>query len=88
MKQGSLRKTIPEVSSKFRPDGPYPGFYGSPQRALSNEVSPNTASSVSTGGTKRLKDDPVREVLTQFLDIYQTDQERLKVRYCNSGKSR
>jgi hypothetical protein len=43
-------------------------------------ASPGTVST-ATGISSKYKDDPVREVLSKFLDIYQTDQDEIKQRY-------
>ena len=43
-------------------------------------ATPSTDNTTSTGGTRRLREDPIREVLTQFLDIYQTNQYQLEKR--------
>ena len=52
----------------------------SPIRYASNRTPDSTYSvrSTSTGGGTRLAEDPIREVLSKFLDIYQNDQNQIK----------
>jgi hypothetical protein len=78
--------TIPNATNQ------YPAFYNNtspyrnrfddvtPYRDSHDTVTPSTDNTTSTGGTRRLREDPVREVLTQFLDIYQTNQYQLEKR--------
>jgi hypothetical protein len=79
--KGPGRYASPNREDRNQPEDPrYPEHYGSPHAAYSENITPNTVSTTSTGGTRRLRDDPVREVLTKFLDIYQTDQDHLEKR--------
>ena len=52
----------------------------SPIRYASNRTPDSTYSvrSTSTSGGTRLAEDPIREVLSRFLDIYQNDQNQIK----------
>ena len=94
-------RNYPDTSTSTMPKATnqYPAFYNStspyrdrfddvtPYRDSHNTVTPSTDNTTSTGGTRRLREDPVREVLTQVLDIYQTNQHQLEKRlvshYCN-----
>lgn len=58
-----------------------PSVYGSPHRFIPHTTDESPATIVSTSTGARLKEDPVREVLSKFLDIYQTDQDEIKSRY-------
>jgi hypothetical protein len=79
--KGPGRYASPNLEDRNQPEDPrHPEHYGSPHAVYSENVTPNTVSTTSTGGTRRLRDDPVREVLTKFLDIYQTDQDHLEKR--------
>ena len=88
-------RSYPDTGTISKATNQYPAFYNStspyrdrfddvtPYRDSHDTVTPSTDNTTSTGGTRRLREDPVREVLTQFLDIYQTNQYQLEKRSVN-----